>query len=128
MRRLAAALACDARLQYRNGFYAAAAFVAVALVLLLRWVPQGYLGWLMPALVLTNMQVNTFYFVGGLVLLEKGEGSLEALVVTPAAAGRVPGLEGADAGLDVPRRGPGDRAPGLRATASTRGPWPPGSP
>ena len=87
MRRLAAAIACDARLQYRNGFYAAAAFVAVALVLLLRWVPQGYLGWLMPALVLTNMQVNTFYFLGGLVLLEKGEGSLEALVVTPLRRG-----------------------------------------
>lgn len=83
MRRLLAALACDARLQYRNGFYAAAGFVAVALILLLRLVPAPYVGWLMPALVLTNMQVNTFYFIGGLVLLEKGEGSLEALVVTP---------------------------------------------
>ena len=87
LRRLAAAMAGDIRLQYRNGFYAAAAFVAVVLVLMIRWVPREYLGWLMPALVLTNMQVNTFYFLGGLVLLEKGEGSLEALVVTPLRRG-----------------------------------------
>ena len=52
MRRLLAAVACDARLQYRNGFYAAAGFVAVALVLLLRLVPDPYVGWLMPMLVL----------------------------------------------------------------------------
>jgi fluoroquinolone transport system permease protein len=83
MRRLLAALACDTRLQYRNGFYAAAAFVAGVLVLLLRWLPVGYRGWLLPPLVLTNMQINTFYFIGGLVLLEKAEGSLEAVVVTP---------------------------------------------
>lgn len=87
MRRLLAAMACDVRLQYRSGFYAAAGLVAAALVLLLRWVPGPYVGWLMPALVLTNMQVNTFYFIGGLVLLEKGEGSLEALVVTPLRRG-----------------------------------------
>jgi len=29
------------------------------------------------------MQVNTFYFIGGLVLLEKSEGSLQALAVSP---------------------------------------------
>ena len=83
MRRLLAAMACDARLQYRNGFYAAAAFVAAALVVMLRWLPPDALRFLMPALVLSNMQVNTFYFIGGLVLLEKAEGSLEAVVVTP---------------------------------------------
>jgi fluoroquinolone transport system permease protein len=87
MRRLLAALAGDARLQYRNGFYAAAAFVAVVLVVLLRWLPPETLRLLLPALVLANMQVNTFYFVAGLVLLEKAEGSLEALVVTPLRPG-----------------------------------------
>jgi fluoroquinolone transport system permease protein len=41
------------------------------------------LGWWLPGLVLSNMLINTFYFIGGLVLLEKGEGTLEAQVVTP---------------------------------------------
>lgn len=83
MTRLLAAMACDVRLQYRNGFYAAAAFVAVLLVALLRWMPDEIWAWLLPPLVLFNMQINTFYFIAGLVLLEKAEGSLEALVVSP---------------------------------------------
>lgn len=81
--RLAAAAAADVRLQLRNGFYAAAAFVAVCLVLLLRQLPADTVTLLLPPLVLLNLQVNTFYFIGGLVLLERAEGSLEALTVTP---------------------------------------------
>lgn len=83
MSRLAATLRCDARLQLRNGFYYAGGFVAVAAVLLLRWLDPPGLARLLPALVLSNLLINTFYFMGGLVLLEKGEGTLEAQVVTP---------------------------------------------
>ena len=81
--RFRAAAAADVRLQLRNGFYAAAAFVAVCLVLLLGPLPAGTVALLLPPLVLLNLQVNTFYFIGGLVLLERAEGSLEALTVTP---------------------------------------------
>lgn len=81
--RLRAAAAADVRLQLRNGFYAAAAFVAVCLVLLLGPLSADTVALLLPPLVLLNLQVNTFYFIGGLVLLERAEGSLEALTVTP---------------------------------------------
>jgi len=81
--RLAAALRCDARLQRRNGFYAAAAFV-VALWLALAWFSRGvFPPQLLPVLILNNLVIGTFYFLGALVLLERGEGSLEALVVSP---------------------------------------------
>lgn len=87
MKRLLATLRCDVRLQFRNGFYFAATFVAVFMVMALRqlihWLPPVDLGWWLPGLVLSNMLINTFYFIGGLVLLEKGEGTLEAQVVTP---------------------------------------------
>jgi fluoroquinolone transport system permease protein len=87
MKRLLATLWCDVRLQFRNGVYLAATFVALflagAIRLLVRWLPPVDLGWWLPGLVLSNMLINTFYFVGGLVLLEKGEGTLEAQVVTP---------------------------------------------
>ncbi len=33
--------------------------------------------------VLGNMTIGTFYFMAGLVLLEKGDGVLEGLIVTP---------------------------------------------
>jgi fluoroquinolone transport system permease protein len=86
MRRLAATMRLDARLQARNGFYYAAAFVAGVIILAASFVPDAYLAWVLPAIVFENMIVGTFYFMGGLVLLEKREGTLEAQVVTPLRA------------------------------------------
>ncbi|MFZ0547979.1 MAG: hypothetical protein WAM60_21215 [Candidatus Promineifilaceae bacterium] len=73
----------DIRLQFRNGFYYAAAVVGVMAVLLLSQLPKETLAWALPILVLGNLLMNGFYFVSGLVLLEKGEGTLEAQIVTP---------------------------------------------
>ncbi len=87
MRRLLATLRCDVRLQLRNGFYYAAAFTALVNVLILHWLPRESVGWLLPALLLENMLVNTFYFMAGLVLLEKGEGTIAAQAVTPLRIG-----------------------------------------
>lgn len=87
MRRLAATLRCDLRLQFRNGFYYASALMVVASVILLRWLPEAAVAWLLPVVIFQNVLMNTFYFVAGLILLEKGEGTLEAQVVTPLRAG-----------------------------------------
>jgi fluoroquinolone transport system permease protein len=83
MRRLLATIHCDVTLQLRQGFYYASAFVLVVCVAVVSRIPMLNLSWLLPALVLGNLMMNTFYFIGGLVLLEKGEGTLEAQVVTP---------------------------------------------
>jgi fluoroquinolone transport system permease protein len=83
MNRLAAAIACDVRLQFRNGFYYAAAFVAVCWIIALYRLPADRLTIFMPVFVLSNLLINTFYFIAGLVFLEKGEGSLMASTVTP---------------------------------------------
>lgn len=37
----------------------------------------------MPVFILSNLLIGTFYFIAGLVLLEKGEGTLIAQIVTP---------------------------------------------
>jgi fluoroquinolone transport system permease protein len=83
MRRLLATIHCDVILQLRQGFYYATAFVLVFCVTVVSRIPAVNLSWLLPALVLGNLMMNTFYFIGGLILLEKGEGTLEAQVVTP---------------------------------------------
>jgi fluoroquinolone transport system permease protein len=83
MRRLLATIHCDAIVQLRQGFYYATAFVLIVCVVVVSRIPAVNLSWLLPALVLGNLMMNTFYFIGGLVLLEKGEGTLEAQVVTP---------------------------------------------
>ena len=81
--RISAAFVQDVRLQWRNGFYYASAFVALVLVLvLLQFNGVDFRFW-WPPLILENLVINAFYFMSGLVLLEKGEGTLEALLVSP---------------------------------------------
>jgi fluoroquinolone transport system permease protein len=83
MTRLQTAVRWDMRLQFRNGFYYAAAFIAVIMTVVLWQFPKAELSTVLPVFVLGNMTIGTFYFMAGLVLLEKGEGVLEGLVVTP---------------------------------------------
>lgn len=91
MTRLTSTMKWDARLQYRNGFYYAALVVVIIWALLLSQIPAqlfdslgtNTLAWLLPAAVLGNLLVGTFYFMGGLLLLEKGEGTIEAQIITP---------------------------------------------
>ena len=83
MTRLAATMHGDARLQLRQGFYYASAFMLVVMIVVLRQIPAEIQAWILPVVILSNVQVNTFYFIAGLVLLEKSEGTLEAQVVTP---------------------------------------------
>ena len=86
MTRLAATLAADVRVQFRNGFYLATAFVVTCSVVGLRWLPTDVAALLLPVVVLENIVVNTFYFVSALLLLERGEGTLAAQSVTPLRA------------------------------------------
>lgn len=83
MTRLAATLATDVRLQFRNGFYLATAVVVIVSVLLLRLLPADAAMQILPVVVLQNVLMNTFYFVSGLLLLERGEGTFAAQCVTP---------------------------------------------
>ncbi|MCA9977422.1 MAG: hypothetical protein KC413_16800 [Anaerolineales bacterium] len=83
MKRLRTAIRWDATLQFRNGFYYAAILVAAIWSLLLRQLPADKLAWLLPGAILGNLLINTFYFIGGLLLLEKDEGTLTAQIVTP---------------------------------------------
>ncbi len=83
MHRLAATVRLDLRLQLRNGFYYAVAFVLACWFVLLTRLPAIDWGYVLPAVVFGNLVMVNFYFIAGLVLLEKGEGTLEAQVVTP---------------------------------------------
>ncbi len=83
MTRLWTQIRWDVTLQMRNGFYLATAFVTVIWALILAQAGTLDLRWLLPSLLLGNLLLGTFYFIGGLVLLERGEGTLVAQVVTP---------------------------------------------
>jgi len=86
MKRLAYTLILDIQLQYRNGFYYAVIFVIAVAGALLHQVPSEKLAPLMGVILFGNLAVNTFYFVAGLLLLEKDEATLSALAVSPLRA------------------------------------------
>jgi len=87
MNRLSAMLLCDLRLQWRNGFYAVTAFVLVFWLVLFSQLPGFSANGLLAGVLVFNLLLTSFYYIGGLVLLEKGEGTLEAQVVTPLRTG-----------------------------------------
>ena len=83
MSRLLSTMLCDVRLQFRNGFYYAATIVALFWTLVLSRLAADRLTVWMPVFILSNLLIDTFYFMAGMVLLEKGEGTLLAQGVTP---------------------------------------------
>lgn len=87
MSRLRATLRADVTLQLRNGFYAATAVVGAFWAAILLQAPAFDWRWLLPPMVVGNLLLNTFYFMGALVLLEKSEGTIAALAVTPLRSG-----------------------------------------
>ena len=86
MSRIRAALANDVRLQVRYGLYAVSVMMVVVWGALLgtagRAVPLST-PMLLPPLVVLNLLITTFYFMASMVLFEKAEGVLAALIVTP---------------------------------------------
>jgi fluoroquinolone transport system permease protein len=74
----------DVRLQYRYGFYAVYAVLTVLFVGALRSIPAGSArDTALQLLVFSDPSFLGFYFVAALVLFEKGQGVVGALVTSP---------------------------------------------
>lgn len=87
MTRLLNAIRYDALLQWRNGFIAAALVVTGLWALLLSQAQGADLRWLLPPMLTGNLLVGTFFFISGLILLEKDERVNAALRVSPLRQG-----------------------------------------
>lgn len=86
MTRLGALFAHDLRLQYRYGIYVAYAFVIAFYIAVLigagNWLPR----WLPAFIVFSDPAAVGFFFLGGLMMLERGEGVRLALAASPVTA------------------------------------------
>jgi fluoroquinolone transport system permease protein len=82
--RLSATLRLDARLQARHCVYVVVAVAALALACPLRaaFTPEQ-LRFFMPLLALSGVTLTTFFLVGVLLMLERGEGTLDVVMVSP---------------------------------------------
>ena len=90
MSRLVATLRHDVLLQYRYKLIAVSIFMVFVWGGSLSFVPNSLLPEavvVVPAFLVINVMVTTFYFICGLVLFEKGEDVLRALVTTPLREG-----------------------------------------
>jgi fluoroquinolone transport system permease protein len=76
-------LKLDLRLQYRYGFYYAAAFITLLWIALLFTIPKPYLQVIVPLVIFTDLGVVGFYFIAGQILFEKSERTIYALLLTP---------------------------------------------
>ena len=81
--RLLAALRRDVLLQWRQGFWLAYAFLCLAYVALLQLLGPQLRGVATMLVVFSDPSVLGFFFIGGLMLLERGEGTLAAAFSTP---------------------------------------------
>ena len=88
MTRLMSTVRWDITLQLRYGFYYVSGFIVLIWAVLLSQIPaDSHFDLILPAFLAMNLMITTFYFMGALVLLEKGEGTLSGLVVSPLREG-----------------------------------------
>lgn len=87
MSRFASTLRLDLLLQLRYGFYYAAAFVMLFWIAMLLPLPDSALEIAVPLVVFAELAVIGYYFIAGMVLFEKDERTLYAVVCTPLRFG-----------------------------------------
>jgi len=87
MKRLLAAVRTDVQLQARNQLYAISVGVALLSAAVLAWLsPPDLLHGTMPMAILLSVGGSTLLYVVAMMILEKDDGVLGALAVTPLRA------------------------------------------
>ncbi len=87
MSRIVATLRRDVLTQARSGFYVVGGFLTLVWITLFSFIPADFraehAARFVAAFVPINSLITTFFFVGALVLLERNEGTLLGILVTP---------------------------------------------
>ncbi len=81
--RTLSALLFDIRFQFRHGFYYAYLLVTLLYVVMLKSIPAEAGRFVTVLIVFSDPAVLGFFFIGGIILMEKSQNTLESLFVTP---------------------------------------------
>lgn len=81
--RLWHAIKADILFQFKQGFYFVYVFVAVMYLVMLSFLPEKIFLIATPLVVFSDPSLLGLFFIGGIILLEKGQGVLTVLVVSP---------------------------------------------
>lgn len=64
----------DVRYQFKYGFYFLYTVVSIVYIVILLFIPEDFLRPIASIIILTDPAALGFFFIGGMVLLERGEG------------------------------------------------------
>lgn len=81
--RVSRALITDVVFQWKQGFYLIYILISFMYLLILSQLPPFILDYALPLVVFSDPSVLGIFFIGGMVLLEKEQGVLQSLLVTP---------------------------------------------
>ncbi len=81
--RLASAIYYDVKIQFRSGFYLAYLIVCLIYIAGLRQLPGNIIHIGTTIVVFLDPTILGFFFIGGLILLERGQKTLSGIFVTP---------------------------------------------
>jgi len=81
--RLLSALKADIRFQIKQGFYLVYVLITIIYLIILSFLPEDVLSLTLPLVVFSDPSVLGLFFIGGIIMLEKAQGILSVLVVSP---------------------------------------------
>jgi fluoroquinolone transport system permease protein len=81
--RLLSATWSDMRFQIKHGFYLVYVVITIMYLIILSFLPENIFSVALPLVVFSDPSVLGLFFIGGIILLEKGQGVLMVLVVSP---------------------------------------------
>ena len=81
--RILAAIRSDIKFQLKHGFYGIYAVVSIIYLIVLSFLPNEYLKYVLPTLIYSDPSGLGLFFFGGIVMLEKMQGIINYIVVTP---------------------------------------------
>ncbi|MFO7620844.1 MAG: hypothetical protein R6W81_06200 [Bacteroidales bacterium] len=77
------AIWADIRFQLKQGFYLVYVLITIMYLILLSFLPEDVLSIALPLVVFSDPSVLGLFFIGGIIMLEKVQGVLSVLVVSP---------------------------------------------
>lgn len=85
--RIVNALKADMRFQFKQGFYFVYVVLTLLYMIMMRQIPNRLISYAVPIVIFTDPSFVGFFFIGGIVMLEKVQGVLQYLTVTPLRPG-----------------------------------------
>lgn len=83
LNRIKRALIADLKFERKQGFFTIYLIISFLYLLVLTQIPESYRHLAVPLVIFSDPSVLGLFFIGGMLLLEKEQGILQSIVVTP---------------------------------------------